>query len=1284
MAEAADKPADPKAAALKYTYPNAAKDDAAVTKVETAIALHFPVSYTVGLVESAGKAPVDPGEFQEHKKAADEQAAKEKADHPDEVAKEAKDSPPPPLDSGTAVKPVIKEAHVATGGPKEPAKGAAGAPPKPHAHAAAHQAKGHSDAMPSPPRALVLQAAATGDGNIDQFLNGYPHKSPETSEKLSKIKEMAAIAKGFDGQVEGYVKNGDGPMESAKAGMIGFLGKSQMSAAFGENPYSKVQGGLGLVMNGISRFQNVVSIVGNVCTKLGMVLTVVGLLGMIFPPLGAAVSAVARILNVIGIICEAIGFVLSGILTGLNGVALAQQIGKGASNEEKAATADMMVTEATSAGGHVLSLAMSYGPGFMKGFKSASKGVIKQLFAKLKSTIGKFTTKALGPVANWAKNIGYKVGIGLGAEAKSEGPGVLARAWKSPATALEKIRGTRLVTRINKSDFMKGVARKSTGLNQIGWVNGVADAGENAGKAVAGYGPGATARVASATESFKLSAEANEKAANRAAEETASRDAGNRERAKIEREISSKRALGNSEYENSVAGGHGAEEVAAARSSRLYGEADELAAGEQRAVADAELEGRADKAAEIKADKAKAHAAEKAEVSEKAAIKEFNEHPDKFQHETDAIEAEREATRLRLKDRSLPAEERERLEKEAEKLAREADERHMISLKAGGGEAPENLWQAKKYAKEWMAASHGVDEKGEKLEGAAKKVEKASGHEDTEKGERAEHRETLEAWEHQEAPVPTAADQVDAMLDGVDQEPGGEPDAHEDADAPRAANDNSHAAAAPAEPGEGHAAAPSPVTAAAPVTAAEPAKEPGAEVPELVYWPNLAGANGEFAKAAKDLQHMKLVAYAFHKSQLEAKSKAMEAAAAYASSGDDAAKKQDHAQQHASSFKPSIDEATASGASAAKGGAHAQDGKAKQDQGQANGGGSPQPAPDPGEKPSRWHPIKRIWWSVKKWAADASATVFGWIQTQIASMVLRGLCGVSMDDMSAYTTALHHRMAFSKTTGTKGVDETNRAKDESAKTESKSKTYAEQAMDDARECDQNISDADGFVKDVEATEREVAAEQARAVQFLADLKTAVAAERARQAEDKAKKAADAAKLVHGAGAEPGAAGASAAAAQPSAVAQPVRKKATEGKQSQVPAASIGKLTGAAGYVVTQAHLMVQQLTSAKADQTSRFRAALEKQPKATRESFGKLPVGDDVVATMRAHAASVADAMGQVRGSTPTSSAALHVAVGQVKSQAKHLDEVSTSAFQALNASFKLTYESVANMKSAG
>ena len=62
-----------------------------------------------------------------------------------------------------------------------------------------------------------------------------------------------------------------------------------------------------------------------------------------------AVSGIARILNVVGIICEAVAFALSGVLTGLNGVVLAQQIAAGSSAEEKAATADLMMSEANDA-----------------------------------------------------------------------------------------------------------------------------------------------------------------------------------------------------------------------------------------------------------------------------------------------------------------------------------------------------------------------------------------------------------------------------------------------------------------------------------------------------------------------------------------------------------------------------------------------------------------------------------------------------------------------------------------------------------------------------------------------------------------------------------------------------------------------------------------------------------------------------------------------------------------------------------------------------------------------
>ncbi len=459
-----------------YDYPGAPDDDKIIKTVETEIALHFPASYTSGLVEGAAKAPIDKHDVDKQRKEYDEKVEQAKKDHPDDVKKELAGGAPPKLDSGPPVQPNVKQEPVKTAAVVTPAggKGAAGAP-----HAAAAPRKptmaAGPEAIPSAPSVLVLTGAGMTDPQLDKWLDGYPNKDPETKEKLTKIKEMGKIANGFNGQVEGYVKKGDGFGESAKQAMTWLGGKKEINAAFGENPYEKVHGGLGMIMQGISRFQNVVSIVGNVAGKLGLVLTIVGLLAMILPPIGALIESVARILNIVGIICDAIGLVLSGILVGLNGVVLSQQIGKGGSNEEKAATADMMMTEATSAGGHVLSLALTYGPGFMKGFKNASKGVVGALFARFRSSVGTFFAKELGPVANWAKNIGYKLGIGL---EKTEGPGMMTKLWKSPETLVAGVRNNKYVAMFNNSVVSKGAASLAAKLDNVGWANKVEGFGE--------------------------------------------------------------------------------------------------------------------------------------------------------------------------------------------------------------------------------------------------------------------------------------------------------------------------------------------------------------------------------------------------------------------------------------------------------------------------------------------------------------------------------------------------------------------------------------------------------------------------------------------------------------------------------------------------------------------------------------------------------------------------------------------------------------------------------------
>ena len=437
MAESESKAPDPK----KYLYPGAEKDDAIIQQVETQIKIAFPASYTAGLVEGAADAPVSKSEMDEQKAKYDDKVNEQRLKDPFKFNEEVKqDGPPPQPVTGAAVRPNVQQ-RPATHHPEPKHNDKKGGDHKLE-HKPVKHAAGGNEAPPALPSLLVATGASvsTGQEDLDKWLNGYPNKSGEAKEKVSKIKEMGGIAKSFDSQVDGYVKKGNGFGETMKSVGTYFGGKKELNAIFGENPYDKVAGSLGGFMKGVSVVQNVVSVVGNVAGKLGMFLTIAGLFAMIFPPLGTLIEAIARIINIVGVICDVLGLALSGNLDGLNGVLLAQQIAKGGSNEEKAATADNMMTEANAAGGHLLNLAMQYGPKFMKGFQGASKGAIAQLFKKFKATIGRFASKVGGSVTNFAKNAAYKLGMGL---EKSGGPGVfskMAGAAKSAATKLGETR----------------------------------------------------------------------------------------------------------------------------------------------------------------------------------------------------------------------------------------------------------------------------------------------------------------------------------------------------------------------------------------------------------------------------------------------------------------------------------------------------------------------------------------------------------------------------------------------------------------------------------------------------------------------------------------------------------------------------------------------------------------------------------------------------------------------------------------------------------------------------
>ena len=79
---------DPKKALDAYKYPQQPDDDKIISEVETQIKIHFPVSYTAGLVEKAADAPIKKSEVEEQKKKYEDRVAQAKKDHPDEIKKE--------------------------------------------------------------------------------------------------------------------------------------------------------------------------------------------------------------------------------------------------------------------------------------------------------------------------------------------------------------------------------------------------------------------------------------------------------------------------------------------------------------------------------------------------------------------------------------------------------------------------------------------------------------------------------------------------------------------------------------------------------------------------------------------------------------------------------------------------------------------------------------------------------------------------------------------------------------------------------------------------------------------------------------------------------------------------------------------------------------------------------------------------------------------------------------------------------------------------------------------
>ncbi len=797
-----------------------------------------------------------------------------------------------------------------------------------------------------------------------------------------------------------------------------------------------------------------------------------------------------------------------------------------------------------------------------------------------------------------------------------------------------------------------------------------------------------------------------------AAGQNAGKDAANRERATINRDIETAHTNAGSTYDKAVEGGQFNEGLAA-KSEDYAKQADALEASKKENVTKAGKDGAADARTRKKQAQTEDHDAAIGKTKSDLDNEEFKKDPKKFIERTEEEEKTVAAQRAKLKDEmkepGITPERKRHLQVEDAELAHGLDERRLVPLKASGGESVEHVWDAKKLYLETSAAAQLNDEKGEKAEQTSKWIEKDEGKAGREDLEKAERHELIEKWSEGAAIAPTAAAQTEAMLEGLDEDlehedpdtgdtggeplpgegagsqagpPGGEPDAQPDqAPAAMTGGEPGGGAGGGEGSGSGHEApgheAPAAAPAAATTAAAPAAANPHPDLPPLVYWPALAGQGGEFAKAATDLTRMKQYAYAFQKEQIKAKKKAVDAFHAFITADEYSALQKQQADAHALSAQGPLNEAKNAGGAADKGSAKADEGTGQQDKSKGSAENKTGNVPDIGEKPGLLHPIKRIWWYMKRWVAEKAAAVFGWIQEKIASLVLQGICGVSMGQLKGYTAALHRRMAFAQGVGVKGGENAKGAGEKAGKNSAITTQYAQDAMNDAAECDKNIADAGQFMKSVEETEAQVAAEQARATAFIANLKSSVDAEKAALAAEKEKKKADMMKQAAGPAAAPAPAPTATPAVGPAPAVVASKKPAAAKGPKKVSAAARIRIQNAARYVSNQANVVAEQLKTSKLAQRDKLKTAVAALPKAKRKVVEKpaATTGDALVAAVTDHISMVRTSMDHFTKSTPGTVELARSDAEKIRGGAHALDDIAMHSSTDLNEAFTNAYK---------
>lgn len=1038
----------PEQAIQRWAAQNAANpaDEQTIIRIETAIA-NSPIGrFQAMLGETENRASRDRAEAQDKVRDHDQEIESNRADAPEDAG-----APPPPAASQPAVQPQVNQPNATAGGGEGGGRGGEGPggaqhprPRGPRGGAGGADAGGGADS-------LVASIAARPEGDVAAALDAYRPRQPETEQELSRIKQMGEIARGFNGQLDTYVNGSGGTLEGIFAGVVNFVGVGRdVNAVWTNNPYRQQQHMLSGLMTGLSAIKRVIQMVGNICGKIGLILTVVGLLGMIFPPIGAAVQGVARILNIVGIICDALAFIMGGVLVGLNGVVLAQQIARGGSAEEKAATADCLMSEAQDTAGSFLSIAMFFGPKFMKGLLGKSRGILGSLLRRAKGAVMSVVGGAAGRVKNFAQGIMRRLGIGAAMKVRMAQIGRrITGGWRSTAgEAAGQAARPGLVARMNQRLVDSGWAAR---LENIGARSGqVANRFEarieGMGEAVGNIGQrSATAQrwtaMAEAREAANLAAQARYAGINAAELEGArTRQEAGRLRGEANARVDHPHAqveyqMPRNERRDLLRGVNDFERGAGRRQVAAYGEGEAAAIAEQARLA----------------------------------------------------RLEQMATARGTNVSNLSAEERAFITRRAE---------------AGVGG---DLWRIRGIRKTTQAQRSDAENRGRGHNEFGRRQRQAA------LGAGGAGSSTLPVVQEILRRAQARAAQPSQPAPAQDPNAGAAPvsSSSSSSSSPNATTGPT----APAGPTAAPSAPPAGPTAAPASTSSSSSSEAPTEAPSgdgggppsegggdagggepLPYWPALLGdADGSFGKALSELGMMRRVGAEFVRAQTKAKQQAYLAIEHYGALGEYSRRRQEAAQQTQNEAGQTGGEARGSEQNAGSADAQAGEGAGRQNEASSSANAPAPQLPEP-ESGSWW---KRLLAAFKRWAKRKAQQIFGWIQEKIANVVLGGLCGVSMGDLRQYSAAL--RRSQQRAAGTADQAGVNAAQSaqQQGDTAQRADTEAAAAVNDAMECDRNITEAQQFLQQVTQMEQQVQQEQRAAQSFIQEITAEVQEERER-------------------------------------------------------------------------------------------------------------------------------------------------------------------------------------------